>query len=44
MSEYAFHAEALIDLDEIREHIAEDSPDATDRLIAEVLDGIRAPC
>ena len=39
---YALHPEALIDLDEIREHIAEDSPDAADRVITEIFDGIRA--
>ena len=48
MSAYALHPEAFIDLDDIREHIAEDNPDAADRVIAEVFDGIRAlvafPC
>jgi len=37
---YALHPEAFTDLDEIREYIAEDSPDA-DRLITEIFDGIR---
>ena len=42
MSGYALHPEALIDLDDIREHIAEDSPDAADRMVTEVFDGTRA--
>jgi antitoxin ParD1/3/4/toxin ParE1/3/4 len=48
MSAYALHPEAFIDLDDIREHIAEDNPDAADRVTTEVFDGIRAlvafPC
>jgi plasmid stabilization system protein ParE len=39
---YALHPEALTDLDGIREYIAEDSPDAADRVITEIFDGIRA--
>jgi len=31
MTGYALHPEAFIDLDDIREHIAEDNPDAADR-------------
>src|SRR5271157_4910536 len=42
MSEYALHPEAFSDLDDIREHIAEDNPDAADRVITEIFDGIRA--
>jgi plasmid stabilization system protein ParE len=42
MSRYALHPEAFIDLDDIREQIAEDNPDAADRVIAEVFDGIRS--
>jgi plasmid stabilization system protein ParE len=42
MSEYALHPEAFIDLDDIRAYIAEDNPDAADRVIAEIFDGIRA--
>ena len=42
MSGYALHPEAFIDLDDIREHIAESSPDAADRVITEIFDGIRA--
>jgi plasmid stabilization system protein ParE len=35
MTGYALHPEAVTDLDEIREYIAEDNPDAADRLITE---------
>ena len=42
MTGYALHPEALTDLDGIREYIAEDSPDAADRVITEIFDGIRA--
>jgi toxin ParE1/3/4 len=38
---YALHPEAFIDLDEIRQYIAEDNPDAADRVITEIFDGIR---
>jgi toxin ParE1/3/4 len=41
MSGYALHPEAFVDLDDIREQIAEDNPDAADRVIAEIFDGIR---
>jgi plasmid stabilization system protein ParE len=41
MSGYALHPEALTDLDGIREYIAEDNPDAADRMITEIFDGIR---
>ena len=41
MTGYALHPEAFIDLDDIREHIAEDNPDAADRVITEIFDGIR---
>ena len=41
MSGYALHPEAFIDLDDIREHIAEDSPDAADRVMTEIFGGIR---
>lgn len=39
---YALHPEAFNDIDEIRAHIAEDSPDAADRMVNEIFDGIRA--
>lgn len=39
MSEYALHPEAFADLDEIREYIADDNPDAADRVIAAILRG-----
>jgi plasmid stabilization system protein ParE len=42
MNEYALHPEAFADLDDIREYIAEDNPDAADRVITEIFDGIRA--
>jgi plasmid stabilization system protein ParE len=42
MAGYALHPEAFDDLDNIREYIAEDNPDAADRVIAEIFDGIRA--
>ncbi len=42
MTGYALHPEAYNDLDEIREYIAEDNPDAADRVITEIFDGIRA--
>jgi plasmid stabilization system protein ParE len=41
MTDYVLHPEALADLDEIREYIAEDSPDAADRVITEIFDAIR---
>jgi plasmid stabilization system protein ParE len=41
MSGYALHPKAFIDLDDV-EHIAEDNPDAADRVITEIFDGIRA--
>jgi len=33
MTGYALHPEAFTDLDDIRQYIAEDSPEAADRLI-----------
>ncbi len=42
MSGYALHPEAFNDLDEIRSYIAEDSPDAADRVIEELFDALRA--
>jgi toxin ParE1/3/4 len=41
MSGYALHPEAFSDLDTIREQIAKDNPDAADRMITEIFDGIR---
>ena len=38
MSGFALHPEAYDDVDEIRAYIAEDSPDAADRLINEIFD------
>jgi toxin ParE1/3/4 len=42
MSGYAFHPSARDDLDEIWDYIAADNLDATDRVITEILDAIRA--
>ena len=39
---YALHPEAFNDIDEIREYVAEDSPDAADRMVTEIFDSIRA--
>jgi antitoxin ParD1/3/4/toxin ParE1/3/4 len=41
MSGYALHPEAFTDIDDIRQHIAEDNADAADRVVAEIFDGIR---
>ena len=41
MTGYAFHPEALLDLDEIWDFISADSLDAADRTIAELLSAIR---
>ena len=40
-SGFALHPEAFADLDEIREYIAGDSPDAADRVMVEIFDAIR---
>jgi len=39
---YALHPEAYNDIDEIREYIADDNPDAADRVVTEIFDSIRA--
>ncbi len=39
---YSLHPEAFGDIDEIREYIAEDNPDAADRMVTEIFDSIRA--
>lgn len=41
MTGYAFHPEALGDLNEIWEFIGANNPDAADRTIAEILSAIR---
>ena len=41
MTGYTLHPEAINDLDEIRSYIAEDNPDAADRVITEVFQKIR---
>jgi toxin ParE1/3/4 len=38
---YAFHPEAFADLDDIRDYIAQENPDAADRVMAEVFQAIR---
>ncbi|MBZ5593497.1 MAG: type II toxin-antitoxin system RelE/ParE family toxin [Acidobacteriia bacterium] len=42
MSGFVFHPEALADLDEIWEFIAQDKIDAADRVIAEIFDAVCA--
>jgi plasmid stabilization system protein ParE len=42
MSQYEFHPEAAIDLDEIWDFIAEDSLDAADKVIGDILDAVEA--
>jgi plasmid stabilization system protein ParE len=42
MTGYDFHPEARFDLDEIWEFIRADNLNAADRMIAEILSGIRA--
>jgi plasmid stabilization system protein ParE len=41
MSGYTLHPEAFNDLDEIRSYIAEDNPDAADRVVTEIFRKIR---
>lgn len=40
MSDYALHPEALADIEEIWEYIANDSVDAADRAVAAIFDSI----
>ena len=40
-SGYALHPDAFADLNEIRDYIAQNNPDAADRVIAEIFDAIR---
>lgn len=42
MSEYRLHPEAFDDIDEIRAHIAEDDPDAADRVVTAIFNRIRS--
>jgi toxin ParE1/3/4 len=39
---YALHPEAFSDLDDIRGYIAQQNPDAADRVITEIFDTIRS--
>ena len=41
-SGYALHPEAFTDLDDIRDYIAQENPDAADRVMSEIFDTIRA--
>jgi len=41
MSGFALHPEAYDDIDAIRAYIAEDSPDAADRVVDEIFDRLR---
>jgi plasmid stabilization system protein ParE len=41
MSGYTLHPEAFDDLDQIRAHIAEENPDAADRIVTEIFSRIR---
>jgi len=40
-SGYALHPEAFADLDDIRHYIAQENPDAADRVMAEIFETIR---
>ena len=40
-SGYALHPEAFVDLDGIRDCIAQENPDAADRVMAEIFDTLR---
>ena len=42
MTGFEVHPEARLDLDEIRDHIAQANPDAADRLVRELFDAFRA--
>ena len=42
MSEFVFHPEAYSDLEEIWEYIADENPEAADRLIEEIFAAIRS--
>jgi toxin ParE1/3/4 len=42
MSSYRLHSEAYNDIDEIRAYIAEDNPDAADRVVTAIFDRIRS--
>ena len=42
MTGYILHPEAFNDIDEIRAYIADDNPNAADRMVTEIFDAIRA--
>jgi len=41
---FLLHPGAYADLDEIRDYIAKDNPDAADRVIGEIFDAIDKSC
>ena len=41
-SGYALHPDAFADLEEIREYMAQDNPEAADRVIEEIFEAFRA--
>ena len=41
MNGYTLHPEAFVDIDEIRDYIAEDNPDAADWMVTEIFDALR---
>lgn len=41
-SGYALHPEAFTDLDDIRDYIAKQNPDAADKVISDIFDTLRA--
>ena len=40
-SGYGLHPEAFADLDDIRDYIAQENPDAADRVMSDIFDAIR---
>ena len=43
-SGYALHSEAFANLDDIRDYIAQENPDAADRVMSEIFDAVRGLC
>ena len=42
MSGFSLHPEAYSDIDEIRDHLADQNPNAADRVVTEIVDTIRS--
>lgn len=42
MSDYSLHPEALKDIEEIWEYIAQDNPEAAGRVVSEIFEALRA--